>query len=73
MHIYDYGLEREAWVSVLPSRFFAFLIIIDLNRFITELKRRAGHGKDVSRQMIINERLREAVVEIKKRKFSEVD
>jgi len=38
-----------------------------------ELKRRAGHEKDVSRQTIINERLREAVVEIKKRKFSEVD
>ena len=39
---------------------------------LIELKRRAGNGKDVSRQLIINERLREATFGIK-RKLSEVD
>ncbi|KAF8816161.1 hypothetical protein BYT27DRAFT_7128066 [Phlegmacium glaucopus] len=38
-----------------------------------ELKRRAGNGKGASRQVTINEQLREAVVRIKKRKLSEVD
>jgi len=38
-----------------------------------ELKRRAGNGKGVSRQLLINERLREAVVGIRKRKLSDVD
>ena len=46
---------------------------IDLNLLsLIELKRRAGNGKDVSRQLIINERLREATFGIK-RKLSEVD
>lgn len=40
---------------------------------LIELKRRAGNGKDTSRQLVINERLREAVAGIKKRKLSEVD